>query len=159
MSMPAWSVHKLHAEKFLRENGLECAHIELIDRIVDEPSSALPLVLEKVGRSARLLALILSDEAVRPEDPVAVHDWGAWRRSRASVDALRRVAEAVAGRAGSLLVDLHLSLDYVWKRGLSGYLDWAEELGIAREVREYIAREFSEPNAAGGTAAEGSFAR
>ncbi len=143
MSMPAWIVHKFHAEKFLRELGLECARCDLVDRLIDEPGSIIPLVLEDVRRCSKLLALMLSDEAVKPEDPVATHDWGAWRGSRASVDALRRVAEAVAGRAGVLLVDLHLSLDYVWKRGLSDYPAWAENLGIAHEVRDYVAKEFS----------------
>jgi len=150
VSMPTWDIHRLHAEKFLREIGLECARCDFIDRLVDEPDSTIPLVLEEIRRSSKLLALMLSDRAVRPEDPVAVHDWGAWRGSRASVDALRRVAEAVAGRVGPLLVDLHLSLDYVWKHGLGGYPAWAEELGIAREVREYIAREFSKLSSASG---------
>jgi len=141
--MPSWSIHRFYAEKFARELGIECSCVGLIDRLIDDPGSALPLVLEEVRRSSKLLALMLYDEALRPEDPIAMHDWGAWRGFRASVDALRRVAEAVAGRTGLLMVDLHLSLDYVWKWGLDDYAAWAEELGIAEEVRNYVAREFT----------------
>jgi len=141
--MPSWSIHRFHAKKFTRELGIECSCVGLIDRLVDDPGATLPSVLEEVRRSSKLLALMLRDEAVRPEDPIAVHDWGAWRGFRASVDALRRVAEAVAGRTGPLMVDLHLSLDYVWKWGLDGYAAWAEELGIAKEVRNYVVKEFA----------------
>jgi len=109
--MPSWSIHRFHAKKFTRELGIECSCVGLIDRLVDDPGATLPSVLEEVRRSSKLLALMLRDEAVRPEDPIAVHDWGAWRGFQASVDALRRVAEAVAGRTGPLMVDLHLSLD------------------------------------------------
>jgi len=141
--MPSWSIHRFYAEKFARERGIEYSCVGLIDRLVDDPGSTLPSVLEEVRRSSKLLALMLHDETVRPEDPIAMHDWGAWRGFRASVDALRRVAEAVAGRTGPLMVDLHLSLDYVWKWGLDNYAAWAEELGIAAEVRSYIVKEFA----------------
>uniref|UniRef100_A0A7J3X8D7 Uncharacterized protein n=1 Tax=Thermofilum pendens TaxID=2269 RepID=A0A7J3X8D7_THEPE len=146
--MPSWRLHRLHARRLLRELGVERdpgLPVEfLVDLLVDAPEEALRLVRGKLRASDRLLYLLLYEEKLRPEDPVARHDWGAWRGSWASLQAARRVAELVAGRPGRLLVDLHVSLDYLWRVGdLEAYRGWAERMGIAEEVVGYVLRSFS----------------
>ena len=144
--MPSWSVHRALARRFLRERaGCEApggVDSSLIDLLVDEPGALVSRLREALPRSSALLALLLLDEKLRPEDPVMEHDWGAWARCRASVEALRRASEALAGGLGRMLVDLHLALDYAWKGGgLREFLEWAEEVGIAPEVVDFVVRE------------------
>ncbi len=146
--MPSWRVHRLHARRLLRELGVERGQgmpIEVfVDLLVDAPEEALRLVRSKLRAGDRLLYLLLFEGKLRPEDPVARHDWGAWRGSWASLQAARRVAELVAGRPGRLLVDLHVSLDYLWRVGdLEAYRRWAERMGVAGEVVGYVLRSFS----------------
>lgn len=143
--MPPWPIHAKYSARFLAELGVRGVDPSLVDRLVDAPSSLLPSLAEVLKRRDRLLALILYDESLRPLDLLCTHDWGAWRGQTASVDALRRVAEALWGFLGVLLVDLHLSLDYAWKCGEKlEYERWAEGLNISREVRGFMCRVFDE---------------
>lgn len=144
--MPSWHVHKLYVRQFLEEkrvsSELKARTLDyLIDLLVDAPREAIEMFKDEMFRANRLLALILTDDRLKPLEPLGLHDWGAWRCCLPSIEALRRLAEVVAGGVGRLLVDLHLSLDYVWKRrDAQAYIDWAEKLDIDREVVEFVVR-------------------
>ncbi|MEM2298232.1 MAG: hypothetical protein QXW23_01770 [Thermofilaceae archaeon] len=113
----------------------------LVDLLVDAPMEAVELLKEGLLKHNKILALLLMDGKLRPSEPIGQHDWGAWRGCLPSIEAARRVGEMIAGRAGRLLVDLHLSLDYAWKRrSADAYLQWAEELDIDREVVDFVLR-------------------
>lgn len=146
-NLPSWLLHAKYSRKFMSRMGIEGIDPRVIDALVDEPSSILPVLKERVSRENRLLSLILYREEVRPMEPIAVHDWGAWTRyPQPAIEALRRVAEILYGREGRLLVDLHLSLDYVWWRevGRREFLHWAGKLDISREVVDFILEELEE---------------
>lgn len=141
--MPSWRVHREYARQFLREmGGCQCRSSDvdlIVDALIDEPQSAIQALKEKLLREDKLLALLLIEEKLRPLEPVGRHDWGAWSCRLPSVEAARRVGEIIAGRAGRLLVDLHLSLDYAWKtRDLNLFKSWSERLQISPEVVKFI---------------------
>lgn len=144
--MPSWRVHQLYARRFLEERGsnseLEARALDcLVDLLVDAPREAIEMIRDELLRENKLLALLLTDDRLKPLEPLGEHDWGAWRCCLPSIEALRRLAEVAAGSIGRLLVDLHLSLDYVWKRrDAQAYVAWAEKLNIDREVKEFIVR-------------------
>jgi len=112
----------------------------LVDRLVDIPDPAVLGDGAWKGVGARVLLEVLSDPELRPEEPVMKHDWGLRGPNRASLDALRRACEALAGEVGALLADLHVSLDAVDVLGLTreGYKRWAEEAGVDARVRGFL---------------------
>ncbi|RLF05608.1 MAG: hypothetical protein DRK00_03960 [Thermoprotei archaeon] len=143
--MPPWSIHAKYSARFMKKHGIKGIDPSLVDKLVDEPSSLLPSLRDVLEERDRLLALVLYDARLKPLDPLCTHDWGAWREGEASVEALRRIAETLWGIPGVLLVDLHLSLDYVW-RGCEEeeFERWAENINVSREVREFVREIFEE---------------
>ncbi len=114
--------------------------VRLIDALVDFPSSELLRGASWKGPGGRLLAEVLLDSRLRPEDPVMLHDWGLKGPNRPSLDALRRAAEALLGPTGVLLADLHVSLDAIESLELDpdGYAKWARAAGVDERVSKFL---------------------